>query len=243
MLDKPQTTILSYARRKFDIICLTEIKISKVNRNYFAHKEYNTYLNLPPDHQKNSPREGVATLVRKELCTESFEISFPVEGRATRIKLKLNEENFDCLCLYAPAQSDAVSSNFFENLLEPLPDTNEAENSIIIGDFNTVLDPALDRKDPHIKYQKPRTSKLINDHALSNSLVDPWRTSHPDKREYSWANSRSASRIDYALISAHLYHQTTDASYSTPPVKTDHKAFTLGIKLGKFKTGKGYPKV
>ena len=49
--------------------------------------------------------------------------------------------------------------------------------------------------------------------------------------------------MDYSLISAHLYHHLTEANYSTPPVKTDHKAFTLGIRLGKFKTGKGYPKV
>ena len=73
--------------------------------------------------------------------------------------------------------------------------------------------------------------------------MDPWRTNHPDRQEFSWGNTRSASRIDYSLISAHLYHHLTEANYSTPPVKTDHKAFTLGIRLGKFKTGKGYPKV
>ena len=108
----------------------------------------------------------------------------------------------------------------------------------MIGDFNTTLDPKLDRKDNSIKYQKMKTSKLINDYILENSLVDPWRTSHPDRQEFSWRNSRSASRIYYSLISAHLYHHLTEANYSTPPVKTDHKAFTLGIRLGKFQTDK-----
>ena len=171
------------------------------------------------------------------------DIKFLAKGRATQIKFRMNEQDFECICLYAPSQSDTVSTKFFENLFNTLSPTEDSENRIIIGDFNTTLDPTLDRKNNSIKYQKIRTSKLINDFTLDNSLVDPWRTSHPDRREFSWENTRSASRIDYALISAHLYHHLTEASYSTPPVKTDHKAFTLGIRLGKFKTGQGYPKV
>ena len=105
---------------------------------------------------------------------------------------------------------------FFTELLDSLPD---CDNSIFLGDFNTVLDPALDRKDTDRPYHKPKTSRIINDHALNNALVDPWRTANPLKREYSWANSRSASRIDYALIPAHLYHQVTETNYSSPPIK------------------------
>ena len=142
-----------------------------------------------------------------------------------------------------PPKVTLSQQSFFLNLFNSLPDTSDNENLILIGDFNTTLDPNLDRKDNSIRYQKLKTSKLINDYALDNSLVDLWRTTHPDRREFSWGNSRSASRIDYALISAHLYHHLTEANYSTPPVKTDHKAFTLGIKLGKFKTSIGYPKV
>ena len=44
-------------------------------------------------------------------------------------------------------------------LFNSLPDTNECENLILIGDFNTTMDPNLDRKDSAIKYQKLKTSK------------------------------------------------------------------------------------
>ena len=242
VLNKPQATIHCYAKKKYDVICLTEIKISKKNQNFFIHKDYDTHLNLPPDHLQNSPREGVATLVRKDLNVSTKDITFPIQGRATHMKITVNNEIFECPCLYAPSQSDTVSFKFYEDLLSHL-DTSNSENHIIIGDFNTTLDPKLDRKDNSIPYQKMKTSKFLNNYMLENSLVDPWRTNHPDRKEFSWANTRSASRIDYALISAHLYHHLTEANYSTPPVKTDHKAFTLGIRLGKFKTGKGYPKI
>ena len=138
-LEKPQTAILSFARRKFDIICLTEIKVSKANENNFTHKDYDTFLNLPPDHLNNAPKEGVATLIRKEICTDSLEVTFPKEGRATYIKLKVNEVMFDCLCLYAPAQSDAVSSTFYEEILDSRADSNEVENRITIGDIKRFL--------------------------------------------------------------------------------------------------------
>ena len=52
--------------------------------------------------------------------------------------------------------------------------------------------------------------------------------------------TRVAFRIDYALMSAHLYHQVTNSEYSQPPVKTDHQTFEIHLKLDKFKSGRGY---
>lgn len=177
VLNKPKAAILCYARKKFDIICLMEIKISKKNQNYYFHKDYNTHLNLPSQHLQNSPKEGVATLIRKDLNVKENDVTYPIQGRATHIKITINQETFECTCLYAPSQSDSVSFKFFESLFSLLDNSN-CKNHMIIGDFNTTLDPRLERKDNSIKYQKLKSSKLINDYILENSLVDPWRTSH-----------------------------------------------------------------
>ena len=115
---------------------------------------------------------------------------------------------------------------------------------MIIGDFNAVLDPKIDRKDPSITYQKPRTQKLLTDYMLENAMVDPWRSTYPQKQEFSWENTRgSPSRIDFSLIPAHLYHQVVQTEYYTPSIQTDHKVFEMHMKLDKFRTGRGYPKV
>ena len=69
-LNNPQSIINYFAKRKIDIICLTEIKISKANRNYYFHKEYKNSLNLPPDPLNNAPKEGLAILIRRELYNQ-----------------------------------------------------------------------------------------------------------------------------------------------------------------------------
>ena len=79
---------------------------------------------------------------------------------------------------------------------------------------------------------------------LENATIDPWRATNPQTKTFSWENFRgTASRIDYSLIPAHLYHQVTETDYITPPIHTEHRIFEIHINLNKFKTGRGYPKV
>merc|ERR1711954_235461 len=101
----------------------------------------------------------------------------------------------------------------------------------------------LDRKNPSIKYHKPKTHKYLTESMLDHGLVAPWRSQHPNAVLYSWDNKISASRIDFALVSANLYHQVTNTSYCAPPVDTDHKVVMLTLNFNKFKSDKGYPKV
>ena len=162
-LSKPQAIINYFARKKFDIICLTEIKISKVNMNFYLHKDYNTSLNLPCDHLNNSPKEGLAILIRKELYTNKTEVTSLTPGKLTKIHLDINNEDFIIYCLYAPSQNDSVSNTFFCNFFQDITPHN---NAIYIGDFNTILDPSMDRKDPTKPYHKAKTSKTIRDHML-----------------------------------------------------------------------------
>ena len=228
-LNKPQSIINFFARKKIDIICLSEIKISKANKNNFQHRKYETSLNIPPDALNNTPKEGLAILIKKELYTSKTEITHTVPGKLTKIDLEINDEPYSFQCLYAPSQSDAVSNSFFKKLFEQPTHHN---NNILIGDFNTVLDPGIDRKDPTKPYQKLKTSKTIRDYMTENNLVDPWRTTFPSKTEFSLSNSRSASRIDYTLLPAHLYHHIAEIEYQTPPIDTDHKALFSTSTLG-----------
>merc|ERR1712081_91772 len=55
-----------------DIMCFTEVKISKKNHNYYHHKDYNTYHNLPDNHQEQAPKEGLIILIRKHYATTTL---------------------------------------------------------------------------------------------------------------------------------------------------------------------------
>ena len=139
----------------------------------------------------------------------------------------MNEQTFNAFCIYAPSQGDSASIEFYEALIK---ETRDIENCIVIGDFNVVLDPRMDRKNPNITYHKPKTQKFLADYILENAMVDPWRSTYPQKKEYSWENRGSASRIDFSLIPAHLYHQVAQTEYYRPPIHTDHKVFEIHIK-------------
>ena len=241
-LSKPQATIIHFAQQNTDIMCITEVKISRKNYNYYHHKDYNTFHNLPTNHQEQAPKEGLIILIRKTLCYNPPTITHIHPGRATTILFNLPELSLKCYCLYAPSQNDTTSLPFYEDLFDTHP-PDPTQNTIYIGDFNVVQNTTLDRRNPSINYHKPKTHKYLTSSMLDHALVDPWRTQHPNAVQYSWDNKTSASRIDFALVSANLYHQVTNTTYSAPPVDTDHKVVTLTLNFNIFKSGKGYPKV
>ena len=84
-----------------------------------------------------------------------------------------------CYCLYAPSQNDAASLPFYEDLFNTHP-PDPTQNTIYIGDFNIVQNTTLDRKNPSIKYHKPKTLKFLPTSMLDHALVDLWRTQNPN---------------------------------------------------------------
>ena len=54
---------MHFAQQNTDIMCITEVKISKKNYNYYNHKDYNTFHNLPANHQELAPKEGLIILI------------------------------------------------------------------------------------------------------------------------------------------------------------------------------------
>ena len=223
-------------------MCITEVKISNKNYHFYNHKDYHTIHNLPENHNDQSPKEGLIILIHKDLSHSPPPVTHIHPGRTTCFEINLENKPLKCFCIYGPSQGDSASLPFYEDLFNNHP-PDPMQNTIYIGDFNVVQNPAQDRRNTKIKYHKPKTHKLLTNCMLDHALVDPWRTQHPNTTLFSWDNRTSASRIDFALVSANLYHQVTDTTYTAPPVNSDHKVVTLSINLNKFRTGRGYPKV
>ena len=219
---KPQTVITHFAQQKSDIICISEAKISKKNYHYYNHKNYHTIHNLPTDHNNQAPKEGLIILIHKDLGLLPPPVIHIHPGRASYFEITLDTCPLRCYCIYGPSQGDSDTLLFYENLFENHP-PNPTQNTIYIGDFNVVQNPTLDRKNTGIQYHKPKSHKQLTNSMLDHALIDPWRTQNPSTRLFSWDNGTSASRIDFALVSANLYHQVTDASYSPPLSKQTTK--------------------
>ena len=73
------------------------------------------------------------------------------------------------------------------------------------GDFNTIL-TEKDKKGGS-GANHPKSTKIINEYAEQNNLVDIWRCMNPDGFRYTWMRSNPhliMERLDYFLIASSL---------------------------------------
>ena len=89
---------------------------------------------------------------------------------------------------------------FFEELFKEIEKV-ECREMIIVGDYNLVQDPAIDRIEPVL--YSPKSCQLLEVVKKSWDLIDPWRDRNPEERIYSWMqvknNKIQVSHIDFAL--------------------------------------------
>ncbi len=106
------------------------------------------------------------------------------------------------------------------------------DNIIIGGDFNMVMNEAIDRFPPKFDASHPNLT-LLN-FCFKHNVVDAWRPMNPNLRQFSWfkPNGNSESRIDYWLTSYSLIDFIEDISISAAPL-TDHCCISISFYSGK----------
>lgn len=142
----------------------------------------------------NTRQRGVAILLSNKInFTHNSTISDP-QGRFIAINISIYNNPLTIINVYGPNKDDP---SFFHHLFSHL--TNLPSSDLIIGgDFNTVLDPLIDRSTTANTRPWSSTS-VIKQYMLDYGLGDSWRLNHPDKRKYSHFSYAhlSSSRIDF----------------------------------------------
>ena len=163
-----------------------------------------------------------------------------IVGRMQSLELNINDKHIMILNVYGPNNDDV---HFFETL-ETFVRENEDKNIIIGGDFNTVLNPDIDKKNGNIDTHKKCRNKL-NSFLDSCNFCDIWRVFNPDKKQYTWhSNSKPPifCRLDFFLISNHMVNFTSSCSIKSG-YKSDHSIVTLTLSFNKSIRGPGYFKL
>ena len=102
---------------------------------------------------------------------------------------------------------------------------------VVMGDFNDIRSKELDQN----RVESSRKQVLLLLRWLENSnFEDAFRKIHPDKREFTWSNKISSSRIDYIWVSRVLGQcimscETVNAEFIT---ESDHKIVVTKLGTG-----------
>ena len=177
-----------------------------------------------------SNARGVAILMPMQYDFEVKELWKDTEGRTMAISLIYDLQTVDIINIYAPTKDKIQNQiDFLKNIDQNL---NLAESTCILGgDFNTYMDPKLDKKGGIIEQKTKYSEKLVQMLAEYN-INDMWRILNPNKKQFTWRQKKPfiQSRLDYFLISGELFYNIYEMKIK-PAIKTDHSLIQMKINL------------
>ena len=234
--NKRKETFNFLRQKAYDVICLQEMHIEESEHD-LVKKQWGGPIYFS---QGTNRRAGVAILVKPKSEIQVIPRYNDRDGRSLIVEVNQKDQVFLLANIYGPNQDDP---DFFVKTLKEINKLN-ATDLILMGDFNVVLDPQMDRID-HKNYA-PSAQKIILEFMNQCDMCDPWRLRNPDTTTYSWIRRKSkhsyevsGSRIDLMLTSMSLVNLIRDIYYSYG-YKTDHSMLIAEITNNKSKRGPGY---
>ncbi|CAG2203548.1 unnamed protein product [Mytilus edulis] len=151
-------------------------------------------------------------------------------GRYLILTVEIDNTDFVFVNYYAPTKNFENDQIEYIEKLKILLNEKLDQNLVLGGDFNTILNPSLDKMGGS-KYNTPvkYTSKL-EDFIEEFDLCDIWRTKNVDSRLYTWRQRTPLiqCRLDFWLISNFLSSSVTKTSI-VPSIKSDHSLIKLTL--------------
>lgn len=240
----------SWERQRLDVVCLQETWVSAddiprartllhtiCQQERFGH--WTSWWSPAVETQAGRRSAGVAILVRTHLLT-SGALTFPEEtaapeaaedGRLLHLPVQWGGHAFTLLCAYLPDSNGPLQREFISSRLQPLAQRGGAQ--VWAGDFNFVLDPALDTARGEGRASDVNTARCFA--AACPGFLDTFRTLHPSLRAYSYVwrqpASSGASRLDRVVTSPCL-SPFLHSSEITPGHPSDHRLVVFSLAPG-----------
>ena len=175
----------------------------------------------------NSKCRGTAILIGKNVQFVSSKVVADINGRYVIVQGKLYNLPVVLVNIYAPNWDNP---NFFKELFECIPDPG-THHLILGGDFNTVLQPPLDRS--KIPAGPPsKSAHVIEAFCQFSGVVDVWRFKNPTLREFSFfsAAHQTFSRLDFFLVDKQMLPLVKLCSYGSIVI-SDHAPVIMELWL------------
>ena len=158
------------------------------------------------------------------------------------LKMLIHEKEYIFLNIYAP---NSLTENYnFLTKIEEFIVSNDSETIIVGGDFNTVINIDIDKKNGNINSNKKNRDN-INAILQNNDVNDIWRVLNPNTRHYTWHSNTKPTifcRLDYFLVSSNLVNIIRNCKITTG-FRSDHSLVFFNLIIDKQPRGPGYFKL
>lgn len=234
---KKREQIFAWLKDKTFSICLLQETHSGEGTHTIWKQEWgsNAYFSGT----KNNS-EGIGILINSSLSCSINKYTEIITGRIQSLEVTINGKEIVILNVYGPNLDDTA---FFETL-EKYISENEEKTFIVGGDFNTVLNIEIDKKNGRLDTHKLCRHKIRQIIDQFN-LIDIWRNKHPTLKQYTWHSSHKPpifSRLDYFLISDNIVNSIVSSEHKIS-YKSDHSIVVLELDVFSISRGPGYFKL
>lgn len=217
-----------------DIVCLQEThltgsKVLSLRKPWVGWSYHSTFT--------NSSR-GVSVLIRKNLHFKLIEQVLDDDGRYVILRCSIMFRPLILISVYVPPPANLTIIKEVLLYYTSFPGIP----TVLLGDFNMLLCPDLDRFRPAGEALRPSgTLTPLAQLMLDTHMVDAWRHLHPSDSVFTCFSSThmSLSKIDHMLVSNDLVPYVAAASYASRSV-SDHSPGILDVEWGLRPTLKGW---
>ena len=129
--------------------------------------------------------------------------------------------------IYAPARN-VDKAGFWEGLLGRIESDEGLRPDMVMGDFNLVENPELDRLNNRRGADPMVARNAMSELTTELNLADGWRRRHPNKRGYTYVGN-SQSRLDRIYAREDVYPWCTDWRIEHPGLKMDHSLVSVQL--------------
>ena len=217
-------------QRKIAVLAIQESHPNEETQRTVQRRFQNSlqiYHSADPD--EPGSRNGVSIAVNKRLVkTANLETRTIMEGRAMSIEVPWNgEDTLRIMNVYAPAKNNEKAA-FWEQLLQKFETEEEPEPDMVVGDFNIVENPEIDRLQNSGTADPAKARETFSNFSTNLNLADGWRRRHQRKRCYTYVG-RTQSRIDRIYAKEEIIPWCTDWKIEHPAVRTDHQLVSVNL--------------
>lgn len=221
---KRSQVLYSLHKQKVGVIFFQETHFRSDHIPNLQNKYYTTWFH---DFYGYSKSRGVSIAIHRTIPYQVIEEWRNRDGRAILLKLIIYGKKYTLINLYLPNQNQIkVGLQLISQLL------GKAEGIVIVGgDFNFVMDSAIDTTTPTTA-QGSKDKKKFKELLTKCQLVDIWRLMHPIEKNYTYYSNVHGSyhRIDFFLINQRGINNILTAEIGNS-VWSDHAPVFLKIDL------------